>query len=180
MSLFGQLYVWWNMRRAGRSIRRFGVHAVYVGDYSRDPPAWVYSVGFDEQFDYPEVVAFDMPQPTAARFVAYTYDEVKAGRLVIEDGATADGAETRCVWRKVHPDQLAEWLPLALWRRYAKTGKRVGLEAYQLVLSDPDGLMPWEPGYDERLRPLQPALWEPLDGETGAHRTDGGRRWERS
>jgi hypothetical protein len=46
-------------------------------------------------------------------------------------------------------------------RRFASTGMRAGLEAYQFVLSDPDGLLPWEPGYDERLRHLQHALWEP-------------------
>ena len=49
--------------------------------------------------------------------------------------------------------------PLALWRRYAKTRKGYGPEAYQLVLSDPDGLLPWGPGHDERLHPLQPALY---------------------
>ena len=36
-----------------------------------------------------------------------------------------------------------------------------GFEAYQLVLSDAEGKLPWEAGYDERLRPLQVALWDP-------------------
>ncbi|HEY0647892.1 hypothetical protein [Phenylobacterium sp.] len=38
-----------------------------------------------------------------------------------------------------------------------------GFNAFQLVLSDNDGRMPWDDGYDERLRPLQPALYLPLD-----------------
>jgi hypothetical protein len=45
-------------------------------------------------------------------------------------------------------------------RRLAKTRRRYGLEAFQFVLSD-HGALPWDAGYDERLRPLQPALWEP-------------------
>lgn len=34
-------------------------------------------------------------------------------------------------------------------------------EAYQLVLGDADGRLPWEVGYDEHLRPRQRALYEP-------------------
>jgi hypothetical protein len=40
-------------------------------------------------------------------------------------------------------------------------------EAYQPVLSDPDGKLLWEAGYDERLRPLQVALWEAPEAEMG-------------
>jgi hypothetical protein len=34
-------------------------------------------------------------------------------------------------------------------------------EAFQLVLSDNEGHMPWEPGYDTRLHERQPALYQP-------------------
>jgi hypothetical protein len=36
-------------------------------------------------------------------------------------------------------------------------------EAYQLVLGDADGKLPWEPGYDETIRDRQRALWEPVE-----------------
>jgi hypothetical protein len=34
--------------------------------------------------------------------------------------------------------------------------------AFQLVTPDPDGNLPWDRGYDERLRHRQRALWEPV------------------
>jgi hypothetical protein len=158
MSLFNRLFVKWCVHAAGRRIRRHGFQATYVGAYD-DPPAWAYTVGFDETLDHPELVLFDSPRKSAAHTLACFYDEIRAGRMVVEEGADPGASNTRCVWRKVHPDQLAVWLPLAIWRRYAVTGQRYGLEAFQLVLSDPDGRLPWEEGYDERLRGLQPALW---------------------
>lgn len=63
----------------------------------------------------------------------------------------------------MHPDWIDApegWFTFALWRRALRTGKTFGLEAFQLVLSDEAGHFPWDEGYDERLRPLQPALWE--------------------
>jgi len=33
--------------------------------------------------------------------------------------------------------------------------------------------MPWEPGYDERLRPLQPALYRPPDAAVTPVAADG-------
>ena len=158
MGLLNQLFVRWCLFGAGRRIRRHGFQATYVGAYDT-PPAWSYTVGFDETLNHPELVVFDLPKKSAVCTLGYFYDEIRAGRVLVEDGGDASASNTRCVWRKAHPDQLPEWLPLALWRRYAVTGKRHGLEAFQLVLSDPDGRLPWEDGYDERLRTLQPALW---------------------
>lgn len=161
MGLFTQFAIKWHVHRAGRVIRRHGFQAIYVGDYSRDPPAWAYTVGFDETLNHPELVVFDMPKLAAAGALAHVYDEVQAGRMRLEDGALVEGANVRCAWRKVHPDQIGDWLPLACFRRHAVSGKRYGLEAFQMVLGDPQGVLPWEPGYDESLRSLQPALYQP-------------------
>lgn len=44
-------------------------------------------------------------------------------------------------------------------RSLVRTGMPFEFEAFQLVLSDNDGRLPWDGGYDEDLRPLQPALY---------------------
>ena len=41
-------------------------------------------------------------------------------------------------------------------------------EAYQFVLPDREGVLPWEPDYDESLRPLQRALYGPPAAEASA------------
>jgi len=53
----------------------------------------------------------------------------------------------------------------ATMRSIVRTGMPYSFDAYQLVLSDNDGRLPWDDGYDERLRPLQPALYLPLEDE---------------
>lgn len=143
------------------AIRRNGWIGVYVGEYRR-PPAWAYTIGFDETLDHPEIVLFDVPQASANEVMWRVFSDVKSGALVIEDGLVwPPGDPIRLVWRKVHPWQIDQWLNHACIRRHRRAGKRYGLEAYQLVLPDPQGVLPWEPGYEEDLRPRQPALYEP-------------------
>jgi hypothetical protein len=60
------------------------------------------------------------------------------------------------------------WFTFALRRRAERTGQAFGLEGFQLVLSDPDGRMPWDKGYNGHLRPRQPALWLPANESDAA------------
>ena len=139
MNIIDRLQLAWTTRRQGRQIRRHGWAGAYVGDY-RTAPTWAYTIGFDETLDHPEIVVCDATRPAATRLFWRVFDEVRSGALVIEDGL-AWPPEEDC--------------------RSARTGFRHGLEAYQFVLSDAEGFLPWEAGYDERLRRLQPALYEP-------------------
>lgn len=155
---------WWTAKNLDRRVRKHGWTGVYVGRYG-DAPAWTYSLGFDETLNQPEVVIFDVPQESAQTLLWQAFDELKNGQLQFEDGATwSGGAEPAPKWRKVHPSQISGivgWLGLAERRRFKRTGQRSGLEAFQLVLPDAGGHFPWEAGYDEHLRPLQPALYLP-------------------
>jgi uncharacterized protein DUF4262 len=158
MNPFDRLHLAWVRRQQSGEIRRRGWSGVYVSDY-HTAPSWAYTIGFDETLDHPELIAFDLPRAAASELFARSFAAIRERSLMIEDGLQGPFTETRCVWRKVHPDHLAEWLTLACIRRFDRTGRRVGLEAYQFVLSDSAGLLPWEAGYDERLRPRQPALY---------------------
>jgi len=121
---------------------------------------------FDETLNQPEIVVFDIPRKGASELLWTTFERLKSGELVLDDGALLDPADPMpFTWRKVHPSQVAEgeWLTLAKWRRFERTGQAVGLEAFQMVLPDGEGRLPWQEGYDERLRPRQPALWLPFE-----------------
>lgn len=164
--MFDELRSWWIRRGLWGRVRKHGWTAVYVGDYT-SAPTWAYSIGFDETLDQPEVIFFDVPQDAANGLMWTTFRALRDGTLVLEDGKDwTDAPEGRCVWRKVHPSQVDGpdgWFSLACKRRQERTGRRFGIEGFQLVLSDEKGLMPWDVGYDERLRPRQPALWLPGD-----------------
>ena len=136
----------------------------------RAGPSWVYTVGFDETLGHPELILFDAPYEFAATEFHAAFEGIKSGGLLLADGMTwSEEGVGKCIVRKVHPDRIsgAGWFSLALHRRRIVKGDYFGLEAYQLVLPDKSGRLPWDAGYDESIRKWQPALWEPLDSETG-------------
>jgi hypothetical protein len=140
---------------------------MYVGDY-KTAPTWAYTIGFPGAPEQAELIVFDVPKPSAENIFSHVYAELKAGRPVVADGAEMPGGgEGRFVWRKVHPDQLYEWLTFA-WTARLIDPDLGELAAYQLVLGDAQRRMPWEPGYDESLRHLQRALWLPPEETTEA------------
>ncbi len=156
---------WRHGRDVDQRVRKHGWTAIYVGDYAT-APTWTYTIGLEETLGQPELVVFDITQEDANAVLWSAYEELKQGTLVLQDGMRwpADETERPLVWRKVHPSQIegrADWFALALMRRAARTGEMRGLQAFQLVLSDENGRLPWEEGYDERIRFRQPALYLP-------------------
>jgi hypothetical protein len=148
-----------------RRVRRHGWTAIYVGDY-RTSPTWAYTVGFLSSLGAPEVILFDVPQESANGIFWKVFQELKAGELVMRDGEAWASAEKPVVWREVHPSRYVDneepWLGLAQTMACIQaTPSSPEFRAFQLVLSDQDGRLPWEPQYDERLRPLQRELYLP-------------------
>jgi hypothetical protein len=163
--MFKRLFDAFRKRGITRSIDRDGWTAIYVGDYST-APTWAYTVGFRATFSAPEIIVFDVPQASADAIFHEVFHQIKAGELVVADGEPwpPDG-EARSIWRKVHPSRFGDdeepWLGIALVHACILDPEAGDFEAYQLVLSDGEQRLPWEAGYDERLRPQQPALYEP-------------------
>jgi hypothetical protein len=170
--LFGRL---WRARRnlqddrhrwdIQQRIDRLGWTGIYVGDY-HTAPTWAYTIGFRSSLGAPEIIIFDLPPEVADNAFQAVFNELKAGTLVIRDGEIWRPEEAwRATWRKVHPTKLADgdnrWLGIAEAFDAVLSPETGEFEAYQLVLSDGEQRLPWEPGYDERLRPRQPALYEP-------------------
>lgn len=147
-------------------IARLGWTAIYVGDY-QTAPTWAYTIGF-RAIGAPEIVVFDLPQEQANGLFHELFRDLKAG-LIIREGERwrPHELEKPFVWREVHPsrfeDQENPWLGISHGFALATSPGQGVFQAFQLVLSDPDGRLPWEPGYDERLRHLQRALWEPAE-----------------
>lgn len=151
-----------------RRIHRFGWTAIYVGDY-QSAPTWAYTVGFHASLGAPEVIVFDVPMASANGLFHEIYTDLKTGKLTLRDGEAWRPGEfdNPLVWRQVHPSHLYDgdpenpWLGLAEDFAAVLAPERGPISAFQLVVSDGDGHLPWEPQYDERLRPLQRELYLP-------------------
>jgi hypothetical protein len=147
-----------------RSVEQHGWTAIYVGDYDT-APTWTYTMGFQDTLGQPEVIVFDIPRESANGLLWEVFTQLKDGRLVLEDGKVWPAeAEQPCVWRKVDRSQIESpdgWFTFAMARSLARGGTPFDFDGFQLVLSDNEGRLPWEAGYDEDLRTRQPALYLP-------------------
>jgi hypothetical protein len=172
--MLGKLFDAWRKRGdarrkddiAGR-IEQHGWTAIYVGDYTT-APTWAYTIGFQHSLGAPEIIVFDIPQDAANSVFHEIFRQLGAGDLVIRDGERWMPEDGVMAWRKVHPSRFVDdpenpWLALAVDFGLILGGASRELEAYQLVVGDADGHLPWEADYDERLRPRQRALWEPVE-----------------
>jgi hypothetical protein len=155
----------WQRHDLTQKIRRHGWTGIYVGDYSI-APTWAYTIGFRSSLGAPEIIVFDLPQASANAVFHEVYRQLKSGEIALGDGEPWKPEEKgRFVWRKVRPDRFIEdeqpWLGIAVSFDAIFNRQSGDFEAYQLVLSDGEHRLPWDEGYDERLRPRQRALYEP-------------------
>ena len=121
-----------------------------------DPPVagYVYTIGFPQKFDFPEVVLFGL-QPVAARGLFDLLADLLDGGTVIPLGIELTGLfdnELRCVFA---PIDLAEWGALFVTGVAWHHGS---FEIVQLLWPDRNGFLPTEPGFDRRLVLAQPVV----------------------
>lgn len=99
MNLLDRLRLTWAKRKQARDIDRHGWSGVYVGDY-HSAPSWAYTIGFDETLDHPELVAFDLPKASANELFWRSFEALRKGDFVIEDGLqAASGARSTLTTR---------------------------------------------------------------------------------
>jgi len=152
-----------------RRIRRRGWTGIYVGDY-QSAPTWAYTIGFHASLGAPEVIVFDLPKASANAIFHEIQSDLKAGKLVMRDAEAWRPGEFEhpVVWRQVHASRMYDGDPENPWLGLAETlgaifaPEKGPITAFQLVMSDHGGHLPWEPQYDERLRSLQRELYLPL------------------
>jgi len=74
---------------------------------------WAYTIGLDQSFGLPELVATDLVHPQGGRFLEWAATELSRGRSL--DDLSVDGV----AWRPVHDDHLMTGL-VAGWEDYTR------------------------------------------------------------
>jgi hypothetical protein len=130
---------------------------VVAPDASSDPPqaGYAYTINFPDHVGFPDAVVFGLA-PVAARGLLGLVRDVLAAGTEIPIGDEVIGLldnELRCCFL---PVDLAVWGPLfataQVWYR------RDDFEIVQLVYPDRNGFLPYESGFEQRLRFAQPVI----------------------
>jgi hypothetical protein len=126
-------------------------------DPDSDPPqaGYSYTVNFPDHVGYADVAVFGLTPVAARGLIGLVRDTLSAG-TEIPVGAEVVGLldnELRCCFA---PVDLAEWAALFATAQAWYRGE--GFEMVQLVYPDRNGFLPYEAGFDQRLRYAQPVI----------------------
>jgi Domain of unknown function (DUF4262) len=126
-------------------------------DAENDPPqaGYSYTINFPDHVGFPDVVVFGLI-PVAARGLLGLVRDMLAAGTEIPIGAELVGLldnELRCRFAAVN---LVEWAPLFATAQAWYRGDE--FDVVQLVYPDRNGFLPYEAGFDQRLRFAQPVI----------------------
>ena len=126
-------------------------------DPDADPPqpAYTYTIGFPDHAGFPDVVVFGLT-PVAARGLLGLVAELCRGGTEIPLDAELVGLldnDLRCRFAVVDLDTWG-----GLFETAAAWYRGAAFDVVQLIYPDRNGFLPYEPGYEHRLRYAQPVI----------------------
>jgi hypothetical protein len=122
-----------------------------------DPPspAYAYSIGIPALVGFPEIAVFGLTPVASNGLIGLVVDALRGGTeipLGVELVGLLDN-ELRCMFAPIDTDEASgTFTTLDAWYRGQP------YQIVQLLYPDRKGFMPYEPGYDQRLRYAQPIL----------------------
>jgi len=123
---------------------------------TEDPPrpGYTYSIGFETSYDHPEVAIFGL-QPVAARGLMEMMAEYLGAGGHLPEGVFVGllDNELPSALLPMPADEIEE-----LFDGASAFHRDAHFRVSQFVWPDRNGLLPWNEGYDERLRLAQPVI----------------------
>lgn len=122
-----------------------------------DPPtpSYAYSIGVPAAAGFPEIAVFGLT-PVAAKGLMGLVVDARRGGTDLPLGMELVGLldnELRCVFA---PVDLEQWAPL--FQTAVSWYRGEPFELVQMMFPDRNGFMPYEAGYDQRMRIAQPVI----------------------
>jgi hypothetical protein len=128
-----------------------------ASDAEHDPPtpAYAYSIGMPNAVGFPEVAVFGLTPVATSGLVTLVADARRGGTKIplgVELVGLLDN-ELRCLFAPIAMDDWGPYFSTATsWYRGEK------FEIVQLLYPDRNGFMPYEHGYEHRMRFAQPVV----------------------
>ncbi len=134
----------------------WGLEAVGARPETAPPtPAYAYSLGVPAAVDFPEVAVFGLTPAASKGLLGLVVDACRGGTeipLGVELVGLLDN-DLRCMFAPIDLREWGGWFTTAT--RWYDGG---GFEVVQLLYPDRNGFMPYEAGFDQRLRLAQPLV----------------------
>ncbi len=118
-------------------------------------PGYAYSIGLPAAVGFPEVVVFGLA-PVAANGLVTLVVDARRGGTDIPLGVDLVGLFDNDLRCRFAPVDTGEWG--ALFTTATAWYRAEPFEMVQLLYPDRDGFMPFEDGYDARMRVAQPVV----------------------
>lgn len=136
-------------------IRSEGFAFICIGADETVPP-YAYTVGITETYGCPELLIFGVGEQIANVVFHAVVDKIKNGSRFVDGALLIDVLNLPCAIRAIS-DEVARPFALNVFARYESTPGKPSFQ--QVVYPDRASVFPWEQGYDEGMRPVQPELW---------------------
>ena len=124
-----------------------------VGDQSASP-AHAYSIGVTALTGFPEILVIGLAPATANDVISVAVDALRNGTEIptgCELVGLLDG-EQRCAFAPLTEEQATRWCPAV--SEYSNAPVQV----VQMLYPDRQGFLPYEAGYEQRMRYAQPVI----------------------
>jgi hypothetical protein len=132
----------------------------------KDSPSFLYSIGFWETLDSPEVILLGLNGKVMHSMVWRLFRRMKDG-LALRDGMRIPdllSGDFECVARAAHTSQIQEYMLSARWYCRHSGRDELALRAYQIFWpSERTRLYPWDANCELDVRQLQPLLYLPRE-----------------
>lgn len=141
----------WMIETAGWAIEPVGARS----DTEPPSPAYAYSIGLPATIGFAEIAVLGLTPVAVKGLIDLVVESVRAG-AEIPIGVELVGLFDNDLRCRFAPIDLAQW---GGWFQTAQSWYRgEAFEMVQLLYPDRNGFMPYEDGYDHRLRYAQPVL----------------------
>jgi hypothetical protein len=145
----------WMIEHAGWAVESVAA----VPDTDPPSPPYTYTIGVPAAFDWAEIAVFGLTPAASKGLLELTVDtcrggtEIPIGRELV---GLLDG-ELRCLFA---PIDLQQWGPMFQTALSWYRGEAPAM--VQLIYPDRNGFMPYEAGFDQRLRFAQPVIGDTI------------------
>jgi hypothetical protein len=117
-------------------------------------PAHAYSIGLTALTGFPEILVVGLAPATASDLIGVAVDALRNGveiPIACELVGLLDG-EQRCAFAPLSDDEAISWCPAV------SDYSELPLNVVQMLYPDRKGFLPYEAGYEQRMRFAQPVV----------------------